>query len=167
MPELALDEMIPLCFASIWVYFSFYLLLGMVGLMVEKKMFIQYLYTVGWVTLVSHMVFLFLPTGVMRTEVDIENAPWIYQLLANVDEPRNAAPSLHASLSVVAAMAVQCSTRFKLPVKLFTWLWVIAIFWSTIALRQHVSICLISGSVLAVAVWFIVGRSSEMKQHGV
>ena len=26
---------------------------------------------------------------------------------------------------------------------------------------------LISGSVLAVAVWFIVGRSSEMKQHGV
>ncbi len=166
MPQLAIDRAIPVCFQSIWFYYSFYLLLGLVGLLVEKKIFIQYLYTIGWVTAVSHAVFLFFPNGVMRTDIDLQTAPAIYQMLASLDQPRNAMPSLHASLSVVAAIAAQFSGNFPKWSKLLIWLWVIGIFWSTIALRQHVSLDLISGSVVAVIVWWRVSKSTELRHHG-
>ena len=167
MPQLAIDRAIPVYFPSIWVYYSFYLLLGLVGLIVEKKLFIQYLYTMGWVTAVSHAVFLFMPNGVMRTDIDFHTAPVFYQMLASLDQPRNAMPSLHASLAVVAAIAVQFSQVFPQWSKVLVWLWVLAIFWSTIALRQHVSLDLVAGSIVAAIVWWRVSKSSELKYHGV
>ena len=167
MPQLAIDRMIPVCFQSIWFYYSYYILLGVVGLCLEKKLFIQYLYTIGWVAAVSHAFFLFIPNGVLRTDIDYESAPAFYQALVYLDMPRNAMPSLHASLSVVAAIAVQLSGRFPSWSKLAVWLWVLGVFWSTIALRQHVSLDLIAGTVVAVLVWWRVSNSSELKHHGV
>jgi len=167
MPQLAIDRAIPVCFPSIWIYYSFYLLLGLVGLTVEKKLFIQYLYTVGWVTAVSHAVFLFVPNGVLRSDIDFQTAPAIYQLLASIDLPRNAMPSLHASLSVVAGIAVQFSKVFPRWSKPLVWLWILVIFWSTIALRQHVSLDLIVGIIVAAIVWWRVSKSNELKYHGV
>jgi membrane-associated phospholipid phosphatase len=88
-------------------------------------------------------------------------------MLATLDLPRNAMPSLHASLSVVAAIAVLFSQVFPKWSKPLVWLWVLVIFWSTIALRQHVSLDLIAGSIVAVIVWWRVSKSSELKYHDV
>lgn len=167
IPELAIDRAIPVYFQSIWIYYSFYVFLSIAWVTVEKKLFIQYLYTVGWVTAVSHAFFLFMPNGVMRTDIDFQNAPAMYKFLADADLPRNAMPSLHASLSIVAAIALQISQVFPKWSKPLVWLWVLAIFWSAIALRQHVSLDLIAGSVIAVVVWWRVSKSSELKYHGV
>ena len=167
MPQTAIDKAIPVCFSAVWVYFSFYLLLAIVGLTVEKKYFIRYLYTIGWATAVCHAFFLFLPNGAERSEIPAGAGNWLYQWLIAVDKPRNAMPSLHATLSVIAAIAVQKSALFKPALKVVTWLWVVAIFWSTIALRQHVVIDLAVASVIAPLAWFFVGRSAEMKYHGV
>lgn len=167
LPQLALDRAIPVFFPGIWVYFSYYILLGLVGLTVEKKIFITYLYTVGWVTAVSHAVYLFMPSGVSRSDIDLESAPAIYQLLISLDLPRNTMPSLHASLSVVAAIAVHFSKVFPHYCKPLIWLWVLAIFWSTIAVRQHVSLDLIAGGGIAAIVWWRVSKSSELRHHGV
>lgn len=171
MPELAIDKAIPVCFTSIWVYFSFYLLLGIVGLTVEKRLFLRYLYTIGWAAMVAHMIFLFFPNGASRDGIDYSSAPSFYQWLADTDLPRNAFPSLHATLAVIAALAVQASPmkRFSsvsvFALKAGAWLWVLAIFWSTIALRQHVILDLIAGSVIAVVVWRLMKDSWEMKYH--
>lgn len=167
IPQLGIDKAIPVYFPGIWIYYSYYLLLGLVGLTVEKKLFIQYLYTVGWVTAVSHAFFLFMPNGVLRTDIHFQTAPVYYQLLANIDLPRNAMPSLHASLSVVAAIAMQFSQVFPKWSKPLIWLWVLTIFWSTIAIRQHVILDLIAGSIIAATVWWRVSKSSELENHGV
>ncbi len=167
MPQLSFDEAIPVYFQSIWFYYSFYLLLGLVGLLVEKKVFIQYLYTIGWVTAVSHAFFLFMPNGVSRADIDIQTAPAMYQMLVSIDQPRNTLPSLHASLSVVAAIAIQFSINFPKWSKLLIWLWVLVIFWSTIALRQQVSLDLVCGGIIAAIVWWRVSLSNELKHHGV
>ena len=164
MPELAIDRAIPVNFTAIWVYFSFYLLLGLVGLTLNKRLFVRYMYTIGWSTLVAHMVFLFFPNGATRDAIEIDSAPWIYQLLVSADLPRNAFPSLHATRSVIAALAVQASAT-NIALKSLTWLWVLAIFWSTIALRQHVSLDLIAGSLVAIIVWRWMKNSWEMKHH--
>ena len=167
MPQLSIDKFIAVNFHSMWFYYSYYLLLGLVGLTVEKKLFIRYLYTVGWVTAVSHAFFLFMPNGVSREDIAIDSAPWFYQILAIVDQPRNAFPSLHASLSVVAAIAFQSSAHFPKWSKPVVWLWVLGIFWSTIALRQHVSLDLLGGMVLAGVMWWMIPKTREMKYHGV
>jgi membrane-associated phospholipid phosphatase len=166
MPQFAIDRAIPVYFPSIWIYYSFYLLLGLVGLTVEKKLFITYLYSVGWATAVAHAVFLFMPNGVSRSDIDFQTAPACYQFLASLDLPRNAMPSLHASLSVIAAIAVQFSRIFPRWTKPLVWLWVLTIFWSTIAIRQHVSLDLIAGGIIAAIVWWRVSKSSELKYHG-
>ncbi len=171
MPELALDRAIPVSFSGFWFYISFYLLLGIVGLTLEKRLFIRYLYTIGWAALVAHMTFLFFPNGASREAIDFESSPWFYQLLASTDAPRNALPSLHATLSVIAGLAVQASRMscvsgtIRVSIKSLTWLWVIAIFWSTLALRQHVCLDLIAGAVIAVIVWRWMKNSWEMNHH--
>ena len=167
MPQLTLDSAIAVNFHSMWFYYSYYLLLGLVGLTVEKDLFIRYLYTIGWVTAVSHAFFLFMPNGVSRDEINLDSAPVLYQILVYVDQPRNAFPSLHASLSVVAAIAAQYSVHFSKWSKPLMWLWVLGIFWSTISLRQHVSLDLLAGGIIAVLVWWLIPKTREMKHHGV
>lgn len=154
----AFDQSIPVNFHSLWFYLSFYGLLGWVGLRLERPVYLRYLLTIGWTTFFCHMVFLFFPNGVERGEIDATQAPVVYQYLASLDQPRNAFPSLHAALAFIAGLgAVSCS-RFSLVSRLLTWGWVVGIFWSTIALRQHVAYDLVAGSLVAYLVWWWVPR---------
>lgn len=157
----AFDRAIPVNFHSLWFYLTFYLLLGVVGLFVSRPVYLRYLYTIGWTTMVAHMVFLVFPNGLSRIEIPMEQAPVVYKWLVDCDAPRNAFPSLHAALSVVAGIAAFACKDFKLWARLFVWVWVIGILWSTIALRQHVLVDLISGAVVAAVCWWLVGRYSK------
>ncbi len=153
----AFDRAIPVSFHGLWFYFTYYLLLAVVGLSVRKPVYLRFLLTVGWTVLVAHMVFLFVPNGVSREEIPLENAPFFYEVILAYDEPRNAFPSLHAALALIAGLAVSRCCRYHPVARLFVWLWVLGIFWSTIALRQHVVLDLIGGTIVAVGAWFFVG----------
>lgn len=150
----AFDRAIPINFHSLWFYLSFYGLLGWVGLQVEREIYLRYLVTIGWTTFICHMVFLFYPNGVLRDEIDTSHAPMVYQWLASLDQPRNAFPSLHAALAVIAGLGATVSSRFKFLSTAVVWLWVLGIFWSTIALRQHVALDLVAGGSVAILVWW-------------
>ncbi|MGB6219975.1 phosphatase PAP2 family protein [Haloferula sp.] len=153
------DLAVPVNFHSLWFYFSFYGLLGWVGLGVEDAVYRRYILSVAWTAFFSHLVFLLVPNGVTREAIDARSAPIAYQWLALADEPRNAFPSLHASLSILAGLAASRSRKIHFPLKVLAWLWVLGIFWSTIALRQHYAVDLISGGGLALAVWWVIGRA--------
>ena len=152
----AFDRAIPVNFYALWFYFTYYLLLAIVGLSVSKTVYLRFLLSVGWAVLVAHMVFFFFPNGVSREGVSLESAPIFYEFLLFYDEPRNAFPSLHAALAVIACLAVCQCCRYHPIARCFVWLWVVGIFWSTIALRQHVSLDLIAGAVVAVCSWYFV-----------
>lgn len=152
------DNAIQINFQSIWIYYTFFLLLGVVGLFVERRIYLRYLYVIGWTTMVAHMVFLLFPNGLSREGINLTTAPIYYQWLVGFDAPRNAFPSLHVALSVVAVIAAWASKRFHILFKVGLIIWVIAITWSTIALRQHVIIDGIAGACIASIVWLIVGK---------
>lgn len=160
------DRWVGIHFHSIWLYTSFYLLLGLTGLLVERRVYLKYLYAVGWTAMAAHMIFLMLPNGLSREAIETQGAPAIYQWLVALDQPRNAFPSLHVALSVVAGLAVQSSQRFSVAIKLVAWLWVLGIIWSTIALGQHVIYDAISGTLIAVGVWWAVGRYATSIKGG-
>jgi membrane-associated phospholipid phosphatase len=155
------DLAIPINFHSLWFYLTFYGLLGWIGLSVDDRNFHRYIRSIWWTAFFSHLVFLLIPNGVTREAIDHDSAPLVYQWLVLADQPRNAFPSLHASLSVLAGLAAIASPLIRPLLKTAAWTWVIGILWSTIALRQHYAVDLISGSALAVVVWIIVGRKRE------
>lgn len=162
----AVDRAIAVSFHGLWFYFTYYLLLAIVGLSVRKPVYLQFLYTIGWTTFVAHMVFLFLPNGVSRAEVATGGEPLFYKMILAYDAPRNAFPSLHAALAVIAGLAVSRCCRYHPFARLLIWLWVLGIFWSTIALRQHVLIDLLAGGGIALVVWCLVGKfqAGEIQQ---
>ncbi len=154
--EPALEKHVPINLGAIWIYFSLYPLIGLAVLGIAERNLLRH-FTACLVTLgaISSVFFLILPTGVPRPE--LPDLPWSYRLLVLLDEPRNAYPSLHASLAVAAA--VFCHQHAAdWPAKRLTqalvWLWVLAIYWSCLALRQHTGIDLLAGAILGFAtVW--------------
>ncbi|WP_169334341.1 phosphatase PAP2 family protein [Rubritalea marina] len=152
------DRWIGIHFNAVWVYFSFYFLLAFAGLAPERRVYLQYLYAVGWTTMAAHMIFLMIPSGLSRDAIEMQGAPQLYQWLVEYDKPRNVFPSLHVALSVLAGMALQRSCRFSSFVKVLVWAWVSGIVWSTVALGQHVIYDGILGALIAVVTWWVVGR---------
>jgi len=149
VPEAPWDAAITVNPVAVYPYFSFYLLLLWAGLGSEEKEFVVFARSVAVIALVSHFCFFLLPSGVSREGVNIENPPWLYSWLCSWDAPRNAIPSLHASLSTLSVLTLS-RVRWRLVA---TALWGVVVFWSAVALRQHVSWDLIAGATLAVVVW--------------
>ena len=57
----AVDKSIPLNYYALWPYYTFYLLLAIVGLHTERSIYLCFLYTIGWSTMVAHMIFFLFP----------------------------------------------------------------------------------------------------------
>jgi membrane-associated phospholipid phosphatase len=164
------DLAIPVNFYGLWFYLSFYGLLGWIGLGVEDRTYKRYITSIFWTALLSHLVFLFFPNGVTREAIDLDSAPAVYQWLVLADQPRNAFPSLHASLSILAGLAALTSKKLGSLAHSIAWIWIIGILWSTISLRQHYAFDLITGGGLAIIVWFLVGwriPSRDRQSEGV
>jgi len=153
----AIERAIPVNFDSIWFYVSFYALLIWAGLRLEYTRYLRYVTSVAWTALFSHACYMLYPTGVSRVGLD-SSEHWLYSAVVGVDAPVNAAPSLHASLSVIAGLALWGGAQKWY--RCFIWLWVLGILWSTIALRQHLLIDLVTGGGLATACWMFSKRFS-------
>lgn len=155
----ALESAIPANAGTLAVcaYFSFYPLAFLPGLVRSDRAFRRYLTCYVIVALVSLATFALAPSGVSRESIVLEDASWLYRQLAAADQPRNAFPSLHASVSVLAGLALWAAVRAPFPRSLLA-AWIAIVLWSTIATRQHVLVDLASGGALALSVWWCYGR---------
>ena len=149
--ESSIDKKIDINFNAVYVYFSYYFLLAWTGLWISSSAFTRYMKTICVVCLISHFCFFFVPSGISRDSLDSSDAPYLYQWLISWELPRNCFPSLHASLATLASLALIEKSK---PLGLIASLWTLAILWSAVALRQHVIIDLLAGSILAIAVWY-------------
>jgi membrane-associated phospholipid phosphatase len=149
-----------------WIYISFYGLLYLSGLLLTAPRFRRYVLTLVVTSLLSVLAFLLLPSGVPRDSVDPDSASALYRWLVEIDPPRNAFPSEHASLSFVALLALSTGKHPRW-LKCAAWIWFLLIYWSTIATRQHVLIDLATGAALGAACWWWAGRRlSVAKRDG-
>ena len=155
MPSGRIDYLIPINFDFVWIYHSWLLLPIAVGFLTNMwSLLKRFAWSIFAVNAVSFLVFVCLPTEAPRP-IDVANAPKLYLWTIQIDEPTNACPSLHASVTVLSSIfAIFVLGRFRWAWlgRAFTVLWAIGILWSTLATRQHVFIEIAIGSVLGATV---------------
>ena len=143
--------------AAVYLYLSFYLLSLIPGLLPSDRQFRRFLIALTLTGFVSLVVFLFIPSGVKRSPEFLAGASQVYLSLINVDLPRNAFPSLHASVTTLAAIVGGIVLRSWLARLLF-WSWAAGVLWSTMATRQHVLLDVVTGALLACISWIVAAR---------
>ena len=87
-------------------------------------------------------------------DVDWSQHP-AFAVLQSIDASGNACPSLHVAFAVFTAVWFERLWRQMGAgrlVRVFNWLWCLGILYSTVAIRQHVSLDVLTGAVLGATV---------------
>ena len=160
LPASALDKLVDFNIWALVPYLSLFLMMGLTYLRVAPAQVPRLLVT-GWLCLgVALLAFLGWPTVVepsfreAATGPAVRSWPWL-QWIQSADTPANCLPSLHAALSVACTLCVQRSGLRRAA--FVWWCWTGLILWSAVALRQHLSLDLAAGAVLAMVAYGLSG----------
>jgi hypothetical protein len=154
----------------VWVYQSAYLLTSTLPWLATTREQLRR-YVVGFSLLVSvcFACYLFLPTRVPRPPAGAGGG--MYRLLLMYDGPFNAFPSLHGGfLYLTIAFAWRVYGRPRAAIVGLIAAWSVLILWSTLEIREHYAVDLVSGVALAALCDWAAWRSSRRtvceKSHG-
>ncbi len=154
MPLTALDRAIPFEPRALAAYFSLWIYVGIPpGLMLRVREALVYGLWAGALCLAGLACFYFVPTAVPAFEFGAEAAQHAgFALIQGLDAAGNACPSLHVATAAFTAVWVH---RLLRVAAVPGWLqglnlvWLAAIVYSTLAIRQHVVIDVVAGLLLA------------------
>jgi membrane-associated phospholipid phosphatase len=164
----SLEYWVPFNPHAVWVYGTFHAWFLLPFFVLRNRRLVRrYAWAFFWVATVSIGIFMILPNGVVRPDTNGE-VPWLYALCRQLDLPRNGFPSLHASITVLAAALLhRSSATLNRPGlwRALTWLWTAAICWSCVALRQHVALDVLGGVVIgAGSAWWALRPATETRR---
>lgn len=151
LPETAVDRWIVFDAVGIWWYLSFFILIPYAYMGVQSERLLWFRRSMQASALLAGIVFWCWPTTMHYPEVlgsDISTTALRWLLV--VDTSHNCLPSLHAALTLLAVWALQDAKR---PWRsAFLLLWGVAIGFSIVQLRRHLSIDLAAGLLLGALV---------------
>lgn len=157
MPLTALDAWVPFQPAAFWAYVSLWIYIGLApALMPTMAAGLRHAVWAAALCVCGLLCFWLWPTAVPASlqRVDATLAEHAgFALLRGVDAAGNACPSLHVASAVFSAMAigrVLSAARAPWPLHLLNLAWLLAIAWSTLAIRQHVVLDVIAGTLLGL-----------------
>ena len=155
MPLTAIDrlvgfrpEALPL-YLSLWFYVSL-----APALLINRRELVSYGLAAVALSAIGLGIFLLWPTAVPPPEVDWSQHPAV-EFLKATDASGNACPSLHVAFAVFTAIWFARLLRQMDAgrlVRALNWLWCAGILYSTIAIRQHVSLDVLAGAALGATV---------------
>ncbi|MFH1364491.1 MAG: phosphatase PAP2 family protein [Candidatus Aenigmatarchaeota archaeon] len=157
-PALPLDAMIPYIsyFVIPYILYFPYILLPFLLLWKRPKDYKQLALTYILILIISEVVYLTFQTAVVRPDIQPVNIfDQVVLMIYGADDPLNALPSLHTSLSIAAALFVwRFSKKLGIPAVILT----ILIILSTLFIRQHVILDVVAGTLLAFAAYYAIRR---------
>ena len=151
VPLIAADGWVPFAprafplYASLWVYVAL-----APSLLDDRLDLLAYLGAAAALSAAGFAVFLAWPTRVPRLDLDWSAFPALARL-KTVDASGNALPSLHVAFAVFTAAWLGRLLRAMgagAALLCLNWLWCMGIVYSTMAVRQHVALDVLSGAVL-------------------
>lgn len=102
----------------------------------------------------AFLTFLFFPTTMTRPEVTGEGfGSWVVRLVYASDNPLNLAPSLHCMSSWLCAVGLHSERRIPWGYRAFSYVFALAVCASTLLVRQHCLVDVVTGVALAQGVY--------------
>jgi fatty acid desaturase/membrane-associated phospholipid phosphatase len=161
VPVTAIDRLIPFYAPAVFAYLSLYVLLALPLLLVRDPRAMRTMaFGFAWITVVSHLCFLLLPTSIPALSVAAGPTNALLDMVRSVDTSRNALPSLHASLAVFCAL---CAARLvkQRTSRIALWLWTPTILAATLLAKRHVFLDLVAGASLGLLAYAVLFRRRE------
>jgi membrane-associated phospholipid phosphatase len=170
MPLSTIDRWIPfqpntlLIYVTLWVYVSL-----PPALVREFDDLWRYGVAIAAVCITGLAIFALWPSAVPPSGVSWASYPR-FAFFEGMDAAGNACPSLHVASAAFSAVWLHLLLReagAPRPVRVFNWLWCVAIGYSTISTRQHVFLDVVAGAALGVAgAWFaVLARQRRLAQQ--
>jgi membrane-associated phospholipid phosphatase len=155
MPLTEVDRLVGFWPGAMPLYFSLWFYVSLApALLIDRRELISYGLAAIGLSVIGLGIFLFWPTTLPPFDVDWSQHP-CFAFLKSVDASGNACPSLHVAFAVFTAVWFERLLRQMSAGRLihaFNWLWCLGILYSTIAIRQHVSLDVLAGAVLGATV---------------
>lgn len=145
-------------YLSLWAYVSLPPVL-----MQSPREIVRYGWRIGGLCLAGLTVFYFWPNAVPPANIDWSQHPSV-AFLKSVDTAGNACPSLHVATAVFSALWLHWRMRdMKLPALalLGNIAWSAGIVYSTMAVKQHLAIDVLAGTLLGVVMAWATGLKAH------
>jgi len=155
VPLTAVDRLVGFRPEAVFLYLSLWFYVSLApALLIDRRELVSYALAAAALSGVGFAVFLFWPTTLPWHDVDWPQSS-AFAFLKSVDASGNACPSLHVAFAVFTAIWFERLLRQMgagRAARAFNWLWCLGILYSTVAIRQHVSLDVLAGAVLGAAV---------------
>lgn len=163
VPVFALDRALPFMPVFAVVYFSAYVLACLPLITLPDRQAVRdACFGFGLLLVVSGLTFLLWPTVLPRSFCQSLGAHGPLLNPFRLDLPRNACPSLHASLSVFCALCACRSVRSK-PARIAVYVWAGLIVLSALLVKQHGLLDVAAGTLLGLLVYLVVFGKSRVE----
>jgi membrane-associated phospholipid phosphatase len=153
MPVTVLDRLISFQPLAFYVYITLWIYVSLPpALLASRRELYGYGMVMAAMCLTGLGIFYFWPTTVPVPDVDWARYPGM-EFLKNLDAAGNACPSLHVATAVFSGLWLhRLLRRFGAPwwMLLVNGAWCAGIVYSTLAVRQHVTVDVLAGLVLGV-----------------
>lgn len=156
VPLTDIDSLIPLQAEGwTWVYISYYFYLAAVYLFVRNLQNLnQFFYSMSVSAVIAALIFFLYPTSIDRSLYPLlqvqSSSEWILWFIRKIDHSRNCAPSMHVTMTVIAALTAYAESR-KIGVAAI--LWAVLIAYSTMATKQHYFIDVAGGLLFGLGMF--------------
>jgi len=141
------DKMIPFVPWMVYPYMSLYLGIFLAAVFLERRAFIYFVGVLVFSELLTYPVFYFFPASLPAPQIIAKDfTSRFLQWCFEADVPNNTFPSLHVSLSLGTALAVN---RANKKIGLIAIFWAIIVAISTVLTKKHFFIDILGGMLVA------------------
>lgn len=168
IPAMPLDSLIGFqpwalpIYLSLWVYVSLPTVL-----MLSRSEIVSYGCKVALPCLSGLAIFYFWPNAIAPAAIDWTQYPGV-AFLKNVDTAGNAFPSLHVATAVFSGLWLHWRIRLLRLGRAVEWCniaWCVAIAYSTMAIKQHVTLDVAAGTLLGLGTAWLSGLKAHAQSR--
>lgn len=163
-----IDEKIPFISLFIIPYYIWYIMIFAVPYYYykrDKDLLAKYIISYTVCAIVATIIFTVYPSMVVRPDYLPNNNPinWMVNLVYWIDNPPiNCFPSMHCAVSMLFILTISHSKHTKLSNKLLVIFMSIIIMASTLLVKQHVFIDLVSGDIIMLLIYTTFSQNKKL-----
>ncbi len=163
IPFTVADQLVGFDPKWVWIYLLTYPYVVLPVLLIRKEFEVE-AFSKAFVAVLSlsAVIFVVYPTTMLRPLADPASSlsELALEWLRMADTPANCVPSAHVSLSLLASFALARVTA-RCAIKTVLWIFFFAICFSTMAVKQHVVIDVLSGATVGVGGIMVLIRAAR------